>query len=48
MSLAGCQIYPTDVNFYLKKSLEIFGKNSWDKIWSKEDKGEESALLYAN
>ena len=28
MSLAGCQIYPIDVNFHLQKSLEIFNKNS--------------------
>ena len=27
-----------DVNFHLKKSLEIFDKNSVDKIWSKMDK----------
>ena len=38
MSLAGCQIKPIDVNFYLKKSLKIFVKNSADKIWSKKDK----------
>ena len=38
MSLAGCQINPIDVNFYLQKSLEIFVKNSADKIWSKKDK----------
>ena len=38
MSLAGCQINPFDVNFYLQKSLEIFDKNSADKIWSKKDK----------
>ena len=34
MSLVGCQINPIDVNFYLQKSLEIFDKNSVDKIWS--------------
>ena len=28
----------TDVNFHLQKSLEIFDKNSADKIWSKIDK----------
>ena len=39
MSLAGCQINPIDVNFHLQKSLEIFEKNSADKIWSKKDKG---------
>jgi len=32
MSLAGCQINPIDVNFYLHISLEIFDKNSADKI----------------
>ena len=30
--------YPIDVNFHLQKSLEIFDKNSADKIvWSKKD-----------
>ncbi len=48
MSLAGCQINLIDVNFYLQKSLEIFDKNSADKIWSKKDKGVESALPHAN
>ena len=48
MSLAGCQINLIDVNFHLKKSLEIFDKNSADKIWSKKDKGVESALPHAN
>ena len=38
MSLAGCQIKPIDVNFYLQKSLEFFYKNSDDKIWYKKDK----------
>ena len=38
MSLSGCQIDPTNVNFHIKKSLEIFDKNSADKIWSKKDK----------
>ena len=38
MSLAECQINPIDVNFHLQKSLEIFDKNSADKIWSKNDK----------
>ena len=38
MSLSECQIDPIDVNFHLQKSLEIFGKNSADKIWSKKDK----------
>ena len=48
MSLAGCQINPIDVNFHLQKSLEIFDKNSADKIWSIKDKGVESALPHAN
>ena len=39
MSLAGCQINPINVNFHLQKSLEIFDKNSADKVWSKKDKG---------
>ena len=32
MSLSGCQINLIDVNFHLQKSLEIFDKNSADKI----------------
>ena len=48
MSLAGSQINPIDVNFHLQKSLEIFDKNSADKIWSKKDKGVESSLPHAN
>ena len=48
MSLAGCQIYPIDVNFHFQKSLEIFDKKSADKNWSKNNKGLESALPYAN
>ena len=36
MSLAGCQINPIYVNFYLQKSLEIFDKKSADKIQSKK------------
>ena len=41
MHLAGCQfIEPIDVDFDLQKSLEIFDKNSADKIWSKKDKEE--------
>ena len=48
MSLAGCQINLIDVNFHLQKSLEIFDKKSADKIWSKKDKGVESALSHAN
>ena len=38
MSWAECQNNPIDVNFHLQKSLEIFEKNSADKIWSKNDK----------
>ena len=38
MSLTGCQINPIDVNFHLKKSLEILEKKSADKLWSKKDK----------
>ena len=48
MSWAGCQNNPIDVNFHLQKSLEIFDENSADKIWSKKDKGVESALPHAN
>ena len=39
MSSSGCGIDPIDVNFHLQKSLEIFEKNSTDKIWSNKDKG---------
>ena len=39
MSLAGCQIIPIDLNFDLQKCLEIFDKNSADKIKSKKYKG---------
>ena len=39
MSLVGCQMNLIDVNFHLQKSLEIFDKNSADKIQSKKDKG---------
>ena len=48
MSLAECQNNQIDVNFHLQKSFEIFDKNSADKIWSKKDKGMESALPHAN
>ena len=48
MSFAGCQINMIDVNFHLQKSLEIFNENSVDKIWSKKDKGVESALSHGN
>ena len=39
MILGGHQINPIDVNFQLQKSLEIFDKNSADKILSKQDRG---------
>jgi hypothetical protein len=48
MSLAGCEINQIDVNFHLQKSLQIFDKNLAVKIWSKKDKGVESALPHAN
>ena len=38
MSWAGSQNNSIDVNFYLQKSLEVFEKNSADKIWSNKDK----------
>ena len=38
MSLAGCQIILSDLNLHLQKCLEIFDKNSADKIESKKDK----------
>ena len=47
MSYAGCQINPIDMNFHLQISLEIFDKNSVDKIWSQKDKGG-NALPHAN
>ena len=47
MSFVGCQINPNDVNFHLQKSLEIFDKDSADKIWSKKVQGVESALPHA-
>jgi hypothetical protein len=34
--------------FHLQKSLEIFDKNSADKVWSKKDKGVESPLPHDN
>ena len=37
MSLSGCQINLIDVNFHLQKSMEIFGKNSSDKVTKEED-----------
>ena len=48
MSLAGCQINPNNVNFHLQKSLEIFDKNSIDKIWSKKDKEKKVSPTHAN
>ena len=48
MSLAGCQIIPIDLNFHLQKCLEIFDKNSADKIQSKNYKGGKSTLPHAN
>ena len=48
MSLAGCQINPIDVNFYLQESLEIFDTNSADKIQSQNYKGGKSALPHTN
>ena len=48
MSLAGCQIIPIDLNFHLQKCLEIFDKNSADKIQSKNYKGGKFALPHAN
>ena len=48
MSLAGHQINPIDVNFYLQKSLEIFDTISADKIQSQNYKGGKSALPHAN
>ena len=47
MSLAACQITPIDINYYLHTSLEIFGKKSADKVWSKKD-WVESFLPHAN
>ena len=48
MSLAGCQLIPIDLNFHLKKCLEMFDKNSADKIQSKNQKGGKSTLPDAN
>ena len=48
MSLSRCQIKPIDVNFPLKKSLEIFDKYSADKIWSKKDKEIKVSPPHAN
>ena len=43
MCLAGCQINSIDVNFQLQKSLEIYDKNSADKIQCENYKGGKSA-----
>ena len=48
MSLAECQINPIYVNFQLQKSLEIFDKNSADKIGSKNDKEIKVSSSHAN
>ena len=48
MSLAGFQIDTIDVNFHLRKSLEIFDTNLADKIQSQNYKGGKSALPHAN
>ena len=48
MSLAGCQIMQIDLNFHLQKCVEIFDKNSADKIQSKNYKGGKSAMPHAN
>ena len=45
MSLSGCQINPIDVNFHFQKRLDIFGKNSADKVWSKKDRGRKVPCL---
>ena len=37
--MAGCQINLIDLNFHLQKCLEIFDKNSADKIQPKNYKG---------
>ena len=46
--LGGYQVNPIDVNFHLQKSLDIFDKNSADKIWFQKEIGVESALPHAN
>ena len=37
MIWAGCQNNQINLNLYLQKSLEIFEKNSADKVWSNKD-----------
>ena len=48
MTLAGCQIIPIYLNFHLQICLEIFDKNSADKIQSKNYKGGKYALPHGN
>ena len=48
MSLAECQIIPIDLNFHLQNFLEIFDKDSADKIQSKNYKGGKFTLPHAN
>ena len=48
LCLAGCQINKIDINFHLQKSLEIFDRNSADKIQSQNYKEGKSALPHAN
>ena len=48
MGFAGCQIIPIDVDFHLQKCLEIYDKNSADKIQSKNFEGGKSPLSHAN
>ena len=48
ISLAGYQINPIDVNFHLKRSLEIVDTKSEDKIWSKKDKEIKMSTLMPN
>ena len=45
--LAGCQINPIDVNFHVQKVGKFFDDNSADKIKSKKDKGDKSALPHS-
>ena len=47
MRLAGCQIIPINLYFHLQKCLEIFDKNSADKVQSKNYKGGKSDLPHA-
>jgi hypothetical protein len=47
MSWTGFQNNPIYLNFHLQKSLEIFEKNSADKIWSNKEKRGKNALSRA-